>query len=66
VVADWAIGVLGATGFGVRADDAAAERCGWTTGVAMVADAAGIAVGSLVFVPQPLSMNAMGTTKTAI
>src|SRR4030095_8508188 len=57
VVADWAIGMLVATGFGVGGADLGAERCGWASGVAVGADAVGIAVGSLIFVPQPLSRN---------
>jgi hypothetical protein len=46
--------VLGATGFGVVATDPAAEPCGWAPGAAVAAGAAGIAVGSSVFVAQPL------------
>src|SRR4030095_5151411 len=65
VVADRAIGMLVATGFGVGAADLGAERCGWAAGAAVDAGAAGIAVGSAVLVPQPLSRNAR-TAKIAM
>jgi hypothetical protein len=57
------MGVLGATGFGVAAADLAAERCDWVGGAAVEAGTAGIAVGSLVFVPQLHSRKARTAKK---
>jgi hypothetical protein len=62
------MGGLGATAFGIGADDPPGGRCGWAAGAAAGVEAAGIAVGSSVFAvfcPHPLSMNAR-TAKMAM